>query len=105
MKYENRDFARMIGEFYLIKNRGDYKKTSEEIATIQITGVDYNCRVLRIVTGRPGLIIGRRGENIDKLKEYVLKQIGEIFELKIIEDKVIPYLYPYEPYDIFDEDL
>jgi len=104
MKYTNNDVARMIGEFYLDKNKGDYKKTNEEISELKITRIDYNFKTLNITTGRPGLIIGRRGENIDKLREYLSNLVGH-FELKIIEDKVIPNLYPYESYDIFDDDL
>jgi ribosomal protein S3 len=104
MQYDNRDFARFIGEFYLDKNKGDYKKTNEEIADLRITKIDYNFRTLSITIGRPGLIIGRRGENIDKLKEYLSKQIIGSFELKIIEDMIIPCLYPCAYYDIFDED-
>jgi len=108
--FDERDLARIIGEFYLDKNKGDYKKAHEEISSLGITEIYLSktfIKTISIKLLRPGLIIGRRGENIDKLKEYLSKQLGFSCQLKIIEDKVIPFLYPCEPYNynIFDEYL
>ena len=46
---------------------------------------------IKILTNRPGIFIGRRGENIDFFK----KEFSEIYGLK----KIIIELYEYDPFD------
>jgi hypothetical protein len=102
--FEERAIARIIGNFYLDKNKGDYKKTHEEIFSLQITQIKLNDNTISITLSRPGLIIGRRGENLDMLQRYLTQQLKFYHKIEIVEDKILSYLYPCEPYDIFDED-
>ncbi len=78
--------AMKIGVFYLQKNNGDYKKTEEEISKLQISKIEVddtlpNSVVISITTARPGMLIGRRGQNIDELTQYMGTKI------KILEEK------------------
>lgn len=96
--------AETIGNFYLDKNQGDYKKTANEIIQLGITKVDFRGIVVSVTLTRPGLLIGRRGENIDKLTAYLSDELNRKIELKIIEDRITGWLIPQEPYSDADID-
>jgi small subunit ribosomal protein S3 len=75
----------LIREYLEKKLRGMY------ISSIEI---DRNQKTTRFIihTSRPGLIIGRNGEGVTKLKEDILKKIGKLkltksedFKLEIVE--------------------
>lgn len=87
------EIARQIGKFYLTKNNGDYKKASDEILKLQITKLEVldDGRVC-ITTNRPGLLIGKRGENIDNVCRHLGMKIHVIEEMDHIYNYLIPYL-------------
>jgi predicted PilT family ATPase len=92
-----REPAMKIGQFYLDKNNGDYKKTvEEEIPFLGITDVQEDAESITIFTSRPGKIIGRRGENIDALEKYLGKKI-KVVETQNIMDLLLPE-NPNEPH-------
>lgn len=97
-----KEIARNIGQFYLQKNNGDYVATEKEILRLQIKNIEFlirenpkgeQIREAVITAGRVGLLIGRRGTNIDALE----KHLG--MKVKIMEDTdpLESYLIPYEP--------
>lgn len=69
------DVAAEIGMFYLEKNKFDYEKTRYEINRLYITNIctvtDSKEPLVSIETKRPGLLIGKRGQNITALEEYI----------------------------------
>ncbi|MFW6311704.1 MAG: hypothetical protein ACOC1K_05660 [Nanoarchaeota archaeon] len=86
-----------IGWFYFIKNKKDFEETRKEIERLQITDVIIYKDNIEIVLGRPGLLMGLRGYNIDNLYVY----LKEEFELKklhisITENTDISNLFNYE---------
>lgn len=69
-----RDLARKFAEFYVQKHR-DYDKARQEVLSLQVTKFDFVLtateRRLRITLLRPGLLIGTKGKNIEKLTEFL----------------------------------
>lgn len=100
---ETQEVARLIGLFYLEKNNNDYVATEEEIKRLQITDIEVeHCEII-VELSRPGLFIGKRGENVEQLQKY-LHEHGFKRKLHIKEAKqnILDFLVPYE-YN--DEDL
>ena len=89
-----KEVAARIGQFYLDKNKGDYKVTENEITDLCIASIDMANSEVTIVTGRPGLLIGSRGKNIEALEKYLNMRI------KIVEDvdPLWAYLIPQREY-------
>jgi hypothetical protein len=52
---------------------------------------------LIISLGRPGVLIGEKGKNIDALADHMSKHFKEKVAIKISEDRLYDYLYPYIP--------
>lgn len=91
-----KDIAYFIGEFYLQKNNNNYKKANEDIQKMVITNIKYNnfSKTVSISLCRPGILIGFHGENITNLQACLSKEFKESITINIIEDKIIPFLYP-----------
>jgi|SRR5581483_3672496 len=86
-----RQAAQEIGKFYLNKHNGDYKAAEEELVRLRITKVEINGNCLYITASRVGLLIGKRGQNIDALGRYIEKTLN--MKIFVIED--IDCLYDY----------
>lgn len=86
-----------IANFYAQKFNGDYAKAGEEARKLQITDIKVSGNEVEISLARPGLLIGRKGENIDKLSAHLKKKIKvvESFHWDVI-------LTPYDPMDFLD---
>jgi len=84
-----KELAAEIGAFYLEKNQGDYVATEKEISALHITNVETKDGKAYISTGRPGLLIGKRGQNIDLLSKWLKKPV-HIIEV----ESLLPYLVP-----------
>ena len=89
--------AEEIAGFYLQKNNFDYKKTNEEIEKVRIQNVEKTKKGITIFTERPGLLIGRGGENIRELQKFLNSDI-RIEEINTLYG----YMYRYDPADFFD---
>lgn len=95
------DIVSLIGEFYLRKNDNDYVKTSVEIKQLKITEIKLDDKSVLITLKRPGLLIGKRGENIDKLEKFLSMKV-KIFET---ENSELDYLIPEPPYEENIDDI
>ena len=73
--------------FYLAKNNNDYQKTADEIRSMRVAEIIAIGDVVLIKVGRPGVLIGKRGQNIDALQAAIGKKI-HIVE---VEDSDIEY--------------
>ena len=105
---EAREAVDSIGEFYLDKHQNTgagsiYAKAREEILTLGITRIQARGTTVIITLHRPGMLIGRRGENIFALEAYLAKKT-HFKKINIVEEKVLTYLIPFEP-DISDRDF
>lgn len=97
----------MIQDYYLDKNSGlnikeMYVKTKEEIQDLGITNIEIKRNTIIITLGRPGLFIGRAGENYNAFKEYLIKH-KQNYKIELKETCFLSDLIPYESLDL-DED-
>jgi len=95
--------AQMIGDFYLDKNKGSYEEATKEIMQLGITQLKVMGDNISITLMRPGLLIGRKGVVIDSFRAYLHLHLNPDVKLDIIEEKVLGWLIPYEPYN--DDDI
>lgn len=58
---EVREMARKIGQLY------NYDRN--ELAKLAITKLEFVDGKLRITTGRPGVVIGKRGQNVERIAQ------------------------------------
>lgn len=106
----NQHICAAIGYFYYEKNFKNNSMTTEQIENLGIYKVNYNKKThkVEITLERPGLLIGKKGENINKLvkfilnntqipkyKKYFFKRKKE-FNIYIIEEKRLTFLYNYQ---------
>lgn len=100
---EVKDIAQEIGQYYLKKNDGNYELAGDDIRKLCISEIRVSnvlsskgveSREITIVTPYPGILIGRRGSNIDELAKHLMAQIKVVEE----ENALINYLVPYEVY-------
>ena len=82
--YADRDYAELLHED--VKLRTELK---EQLKSAGISSIDIeraaNKLVVRIYTARPGIIIGRKGAEIDKLKQDVQKRTKREVHIDIQE--------------------
>lgn len=81
-----RDFGGLLREDYEIRNRLKRKLKDANVPRINIERAANRCRVT-IFTARPGVVIGRKGSEIDKLKEELSKLTGKDVYVDIQEIK------------------
>ena len=89
---EVKEMASKIGCFYLQKHDDDYERTAAHIE-LRISKIDVQENCVTITTARPGLLIGKRGQNIDALTQHLGMAIKIIEE----EDPLLQYLIPEPP--------
>lgn len=72
-----RDYSNFLEEDYKIRNLIKSNYPSGSISAIIIERVSPTFIKIRIRTSRPGMIIGRRGEEIEKVKEAIRSITGK----------------------------
>jgi small subunit ribosomal protein S3 len=82
--FAKRDYADLLHEDVVLR-----KQLKEKLKSAGINGIDVeraaNKLVIRIYTARPGIIIGRKGSEIDKLKADVQKRTKREVHIDIQE--------------------
>jgi len=81
-----KDFGSLLVEDNLIRTALKKKLGSAAVPKIHIERAASRCRVT-IFTARPGVVIGRKGSEIDKLKEDLSKLTGKEIDVDIQEVK------------------
>jgi small subunit ribosomal protein S3 len=77
--FANKDYATLLHEDLALKK--DLKKRFQHagVAQIEIERAARNLKI-NIHTSRPGIIIGRKGQEVDKLKQEIQKRTNrEVF--------------------------
>ena len=82
--FAKKDYADLLHEDVVLR-----KQLKEKLKSAGISGIDVeraaNKLVVRIYTARPGIIIGRKGSEIDKLKAEVQKRTKREVHIDIQE--------------------
>src|SRR5271166_2081394 len=82
--YADRDYADLLHEDVKLR-----KELKERLKSACVSSIDIeraaNKLVVRIATARPGIIIGRKGAEIDKLKQDVQKRTKREVHIDIVE--------------------
>lgn len=81
-----KDFGRLLVEDQKVREILKKKLESAAVPKIQIERAANRCRVT-IFTARPGVVIGRKGAEIDKLKEELSRLTGKEIYVDIQEIK------------------
>lgn len=83
---EKKDFGKLLNEDREIRSILKKKLESASVPKIQIERAATRCRIT-IFTARPGVVIGRKGAEIDKLKEELSRMTGKEVYVDIQEIK------------------
>lgn len=83
---EKKEFGKLLSEDRKIRDLLKKKLESASVPKIQIERAATRCRIT-IFTARPGVVIGRKGAEIDKLKEELSKMTGKEIYVDIQEIK------------------
>jgi small subunit ribosomal protein S3 len=83
--FAKKDYAALLHEDLMIKKKLKEDLKSAGVASIEIERPGNKLRIT-IHTARPGIIIGRKGAEIDRLRQQVQKQTGrEVLPINIQE--------------------
>src|SRR5437868_4181045 len=83
---EKKDFGKLLTEDRKIRDILKRKLESASVPKILIERAATRCRIT-IFTARPGVVIGRKGAEIDKIKEELSKMTGKEIYVDIQEVK------------------
>ena len=83
---EKKEFGKLLGEDRQIRDVLKKKLEQASVPRILIERAATRCRIT-ILTARPGVVIGRKGAEIDKLKEELSKLTGKEIYVDILEIK------------------
>ena len=84
--YANKDYAKTLNKDIKIREYLEEKLKDAAVASIQIARKKSRVDVT-INTAKPGVIIGRGGEDIEKLRGEIKKLVGEDVYINIVEVK------------------
>src|SRR5215469_7935386 len=81
-----KEFGQLLNEDREIRDLLKKKLETASVPKILIERATNRCRVT-ILTARPGVVIGRKGAEIDKLKEELSRKTGKEVYVDIVEVK------------------
>jgi len=81
-----KEFGKLLAEDREIRDLLKKKLETASVPKILIERAASRCRIT-ILTARPGVVIGRKGSEIDKLKEDLSKMTGKEVYVDIVEIK------------------
>ena len=85
--YANKkDFSKNLNKDVLIRKYFEEKLNNAGIAKIEIERNDKRCEVI-VHTSKPGVMIGKGGEEIEKLKKTLSEIAGEKVQISIVDIK------------------
>ncbi len=83
---DKKDFSKNLENDLKIRKFLDKKLADAGVSTIEIERNAKKCEVI-IHTSRPGVIIGKGGEEIENLKKEIAKLVGEEIQISIVDIK------------------
>ena len=82
---DKKNFARYLVEDKKIRDLVFAETSRAGVSRIEIEREGDDKTVVTITTGKPGIIIGRQGAEIEKLKKKLAKQFGSEFYINLKE--------------------
>lgn len=84
--YAAKDYARLLREDIVIRNIIEEQLGNAGVSKIEIERTEEEVKV-DVYTSKPGIVIGRRGANINDIRDLIEKKTSSIIQLNIIEIK------------------
>ncbi len=84
--YAAKDYARLLREDIVIRNIIEEQLGNAGVSKIEIERTEEEVKV-DMHTSKPGIVIGRRGANINDIRDLIEKKTSSIIQLNIIEIK------------------
>jgi len=84
--FAEKDYARLLREDIIIRNIIEGQLENAGVSKIEIERTEEEVKV-DMHTSKPGIVIGRRGANINDIRNLLEKKTGSIIQLNIIEIK------------------
>ncbi|NLI70577.1 MAG: 30S ribosomal protein S3 [Firmicutes bacterium] len=84
--YAEKDYARLLHEDIRVRDYIQQKLANAGISRIEIERVSNNLK-LNIHTAKPGMVIGRGGTEVDRLKKDLEKMTGRNLQINIFQIK------------------
>jgi small subunit ribosomal protein S3 len=82
--FGERNYAKMLHEDLAIRKFVKKKLYHAAVAKIDIERTANNVKIF-VNTARPGLVIGKKGMEVDNLKKELVKLTGKVVEVDIVE--------------------
>jgi small subunit ribosomal protein S3 len=79
-----KDYAKLLKEDITIRNVIEEQLGNAGVSRIEIERTEEEVKV-DVHTSKPGIVIGRRGANINDIRDMIEKKTGSIIQLNIIE--------------------
>jgi small subunit ribosomal protein S3 len=84
--FAEKDYAKFLREDIIIRNIIEGQLENAGVSKIEIERTEEEVKV-DMYTSKPGIVIGRRGANINDIRNLIEKKTGSIIQLNIIEIK------------------
>jgi small subunit ribosomal protein S3 len=84
--FAEKDYAKLLREDIIIRNIIEDQLENAGVSKIEIERTEEEVKV-DMYTSKPGIVIGRRGANINDIRNLLEKKTGSIIQLNIIEIK------------------
>jgi len=84
--FAEKDYAKLLREDIVIRNIIEDQLENAGVSKIEIERTEEEVKV-DMYTSKPGIVIGRRGANINDIRNLLEKKTGSIIQLNIIEIK------------------
>lgn len=84
--FAEKDYAKFLREDIVIRNIIEGQLENAGVSKIEIERTEEEVKV-DMHTSKPGIVIGRRGANINDIRNLIEKKTGSIIQLNIIEIK------------------
>jgi small subunit ribosomal protein S3 len=84
--FATKDYAKLLKEDIIIRNTIEDQLGNAGVSKIEIERTEEEVKV-DMYTSKPGIVIGRRGANINDIRDLIEKKTGSIIQLNIIEIK------------------
>ena len=87
-KINSKKYRREIYRFFTFQQESDYCTMITNVTAYKQIDILGNFTVIKIETYMPGLIIGKRGELIDRLTKFIENEVGHQVKIKLEECKL-----------------